>query len=52
MPSFGQKSATNSYPFRDVVFTVYESGFSALAVIKSKCQPRLNLERKMGMAVS
>jgi len=47
MPSFGDKSAANSYPFRNVVFILIRI-FCHGCVIKAKYQPRLNLERKMG----
>jgi len=50
MPSFGEKSVTSSYPFRNVVFIL--TRIFCHGVVKAKYQPRLNLERKIGVAVS
>jgi len=43
--SFGVKGATDGYTF--TVTYLYESRFSAIAMIKTKYQPRINLETEM-----
>jgi len=49
-PSFGEKNATDIYPFHCAVFM--RSRIFAMIMIKTKHQPRINLEREMGVVVS